>query len=1196
MVRVDRAGDSGQYSAASPRRYRGGLLGCALLAAGMAAGLFAGPRSALAACAVTAAPNVVTCASTTTTNTTNTNAGTASSSDREQKFTTNGAVTATVSGGATVDGFGLAITNSQAAVGIGDITFTNNGAVTVSPGNTPNHGGGAAVNLNGSGGTITYTGNGSVSGVTGIFAATLGSGAVTVTSGAVNSTGALGIMAQGIDGLVTVNAQGAMNASNAGGGINASSGGIGGVTVTTTAAGSINALSAPGIQVLTTGTAGNVSVTTAGVISSSNPFTGQRGIDAEIVNTSNIGTLHITANADVTARVDGIYAFSNGRGAVTVDGNGNVAGGSGSNGIFATQTGNGIGSIAGIHVGGSGNTTVTGSGGTGISATITGANNAGNVLVDRSGAVSGDNDGIVATTAGNGTVTVTSGVVTTTNGDGILASGVNGLVTVTGQGAINASGSANGIVTSSSGTGGITVTTTAAGTINTNGDGIDANSTGTAGNVSVTTAGMIGGGTRVGNSGIDAEINNFASTGTVHVTANADVSAANFGIIAGTTGSGTVTVTAANNVTGASKSGIETAAVIGLTTVNINGGTTQGATDAIHATATSGDFAITNNATIQNLNGSAGRVAFTSTTGINNFINNGTMTGNVSMTAGTTTFNNTGVWNTLGTSTFSGGTSAIVNSGTINAPGTAAFNGLTTLTNQNGATINLAGGATAGLLSVSGNVILQSGSIYQIQVNPTTASQIAAGGTATLGGSVHAMFVPGSYMSKIYTIVSAGSVSGTFASLVNGNMPAATHDFLSYDASHAYLNLILDFGIPGGLNGNQQQVGNALTNFFNSTGGIPSVFAQLNQAGLTQASGETATGSQQTTIDAMTQFMGVMTDPFITGRGELLTPGSGATPYAEEDSLAYAARKKRSAGEREAYGLFAKAPIRTNYDPHWSVWAAGFGGSQSTDGNPAVGSNNTTSRVFGVAAGADYVFSPRTIAGFAIAGGGTNFSVVNGGTGRSDLFQVGAFVRHTVGAAYVTAAAAYGWQDVTTDRTVTIAGMDQLRGRFNANAFSGRVEGGYRFVMPWMGGVGITPYAAGQFTTFDLPAYAEQAVVGSNTFALAYGAKSVTAPRTEIGVRSDRSFALTNAMLTLRGRLAWAHDYDTDRSIGATFQTLPGASFVVNGAAQSPDKALTTASAEMKWINGWSAAATFEGEFSDVTTSYAGKGVVRYAW
>jgi hypothetical protein len=70
----------------------------------------------------------------------------------------------------------------------------------------------------------------------------------------------------------------------------------------------------------------------------------------------------------------------------------------------------------------------------------------------------------------------------------------------------------------------------------------------------------------------------------------------------------------------------------------------------------------------------------------------------------------------------------------------------------------------------------------------------------------------------------------------------------------------------------------------------------------------------------------------------------------------------------------------------------------------------------------------------------------------------------------------------------------------------------------------------------------------------------------------------------------------TGRAIGATFQTPPGASFVVNGAQQAHNSALTTASAEMKWMNGWSAAASFEGEFSEVTRSYAGKGMVRYAW
>jgi|ERR1700691_5080412 hypothetical protein len=87
--------------------------------------------------------------------------------------------------------------------------------------------------------------------------------------------------------------------------------------------------------------------------------------------------------------------------------------------------------------------------------------------------------------------------------------------------------------------------------------------------------------------------------------------------------------------------------------------------------------------------------------------------------------------------------------------------------------------------------------------------------------------------------------------------------------------------------------------------------------------------------------------------------------------------------------------------------------------------------------------------------------------------------------------------------TVTSAGTSQLRAEFNANAFWGRLEGGYRFVAPWVGGIGITPYPAAQFTTFDLPGYAEQAIVGSNALlrwpimrrtSLTRAANSVSAP------------------------------------------------------------------------------------------------------
>nr|WP_246820413.1 autotransporter domain-containing protein [Bradyrhizobium iriomotense] len=539
-------------------------------------------------------------------------------------------------------------------------------------------------------------------------------------------------------------------------------------------------------------------------------------------------------------------------------------------------------------------------------------------------------------------------------------------------------------------------------------------------------------------------------------------------------------------------------------------------------------------------------------------------------------------WNVLGgTLLLAGtinGTVAVASGGTFGGVGTVG-----TTTVNGGA---LAPGNPTGTLTVSGDLTFTSASSYMVQVSGASNGLAVVTGTATLGGAT-VVVVPTGSIAKHYTILTATTLPDSFNPVVAG-LSSNLHATLSYDLHNAYLDLALGYG--GGLNVNQQNVANVLTKFFNSTGSLPVALANLSPAGLTQASGESATGSQQTTFNAMNLFINLLTDVFGSGR----SGAPGATPYAD-DASAYAATGKnaRDKNARDALAsIYRKAPAAT-FEQRWDVWAAGYGGSQTTDGNTALGSNTSSSSVYGTAVGLDYRFSPSTIAGFALAGGGTGFNVNGLGWGRSDLFQAGAFVRHTEGPAYIAAALAYGWQDVTTNRIVTAAGVDQLRAQFNANAFSGRIEGGYRYATQW---IGLTPYAAAQATLFSLPNYSEFAVVGNNTFALNYAAKDVTSTRTELGLRADKSFAAAGGLMTLRGRLAWAHDFNPDRTVGAVFQTLPGSAFVVNGAAQARDAALTTASVQMNWMNGWSASATFEGEFSNVTRSYAGKGVVRYAW
>ena len=84
--------------------------------------------------------------------------------------------------------------------------------------------------------------------------------------------------------------------------------------------------------------------------------------------------------------------------------------------------------------------------------------------------------------------------------------------------------------------------------------------------------------------------------------------------------------------------------------------------------------------------------------------------------------------------------------------------------------------------------------------------------------------------------------------------------------------------------------------------------------------------------------------------------------------------------------------------------------------------------------------------------------------------------------------------------------------------------------------------------------------------------------------------------LVLRARLAWAHDWVSSPTLTSTFQALPGASFVVNGAGTPANSALTSAGAELFLTPHWSVAGSFDGEFASASQTYAGTGTVRYSW
>ncbi|MGC1777928.1 MAG: autotransporter outer membrane beta-barrel domain-containing protein, partial [Xanthobacteraceae bacterium] len=229
---------------------------------------------------------------------------------------------------------------------------------------------------------------------------------------------------------------------------------------------------------------------------------------------------------------------------------------------------------------------------------------------------------------------------------------------------------------------------------------------------------------------------------------------------------------------------------------------------------------------------------------------------------------------------------------------------------------------------------------------------------------------------------------------------------------------------------------------------------------------------------------------------------------------------------------------------------------------------------------------------FALAGGGTNWSLAqNLGGGRSDALQVAGYGIKHFGPLYVTAMAAFGNSWFTTNRVAAFG--DQLRASFDGQSYGLRGESGYRFAVTPTSG--ITPYAAVQTQWFHAPGYSETDLTGGG-FGLTYNAQTANDTRSELGARADDLMTLDNMPVLLRARVAWAHDWVSNAALGAVFQTLPGSTFTVNGAAVPANSALVSAGGQLFFSPNWSVEAKFDGEFASSAQTYAGTGTLRYTW
>jgi T5SS/PEP-CTERM-associated repeat protein len=923
------------------------------------------------------------------------------------------------------------------------------------------------------------------------------------------------------------------------------------------------------------------------------------------VGTNGTGTLTI-ANGGVVSNADGFVGFASGsQGAVTVTGAGSAWASSGT--LFVGRGGTGTLSI--------GNGGVVSSS-TGVIGSIAGSQGA--VTVTGAGSAWTNGGLLTVGDGGTGTLTVGNGGVVSS---GLLTVGQSGTGTVSiGNGGVVSSGL---LTVGQSGT--ATLTVENGGNLVTSIPGADiGNSVGSQGAVIVT-----GPGSTWTNSGLLSVGTNGAGTFAI---ANGGVVSNTDGFIGFATGSqGAVTVTGAGSAwnnsgalfVGRFGAGALTIANGGI--VNVGGGAGTafvanhvGSTGTLNIGAAPGDPA----AAPGILNAAA--VSFGVGSGNLNFNHTATNYVFALPISGTGAVQQNGPGTTVlsATSTYTGATA--VNAGVLIVNGSISSSALTTVssgaalggTGIVGSTIINAGGTfapgpsgTPGTMTVAGNLAFQSGALYVVQVDPSASSSTNVSGTATLAGTVQANFSPGGFIQRSYTILSAaGGRIGTFDALATSGVPANFQTSLSYTGNTAVLNLTAQLvppptppappappvPPPPTFTVNQLNVANAIDNFFNNGGALPPAFVSLfGLAGsnltnaLDQLSGEAATGAQKVGFQLTNQFLNLMLDPFVDGRS-----GVGG---ADHPALGFAPERETTPPDiAHAYASVLKGPRVPPpvYEPRWTVWGGAYGGSNRTTGDLAViGSHDLSARTVGFAGGFDYRLTPDTVVGLAFAGGGTNWDLAQGlGGGKSDAFQAGVYGATKSGPAYLAAAFAFANHWMSTDR---LAFGDHLTADFNAQSYGGRLEGGYRFGTPYGG---ITLYAAIQAQSFHTPGYTEAGLI-PNGFALTFNGRDATDTRSELGARFDRVLAVyQNAVLALRGRVAWAHDWVSDPTLTPLFQALPGASFIVNGATLPQNSALASAGGELRLANGVTLLAKFDGEFASNSSTYAGTGAIRYRW
>ncbi|MCB5425861.1 autotransporter domain-containing protein [Altererythrobacter sp. CC-YST694] len=462
----------------------------------------------------------------------------------------------------------------------------------------------------------------------------------------------------------------------------------------------------------------------------------------------------------------------------------------------------------------------------------------------------------------------------------------------------------------------------------------------------------------------------------------------------------------------------------------------------------------------------------------------------------------------------------------------------------------LAPGNSPGQLTIVGDVLFESGSTYDVEIDGLLHDSILVQtGDVTIeeGALLNAAFAPGVLLDNPYqVIVLADGSDGEF--IVEGD------GFVLPTEDNPLLEGLIGYSADG------------ITVTYQ---GIKTEWAKLvgtaNQ-GATASAVQALGGTNSLYYRAMFLKQSDLGTTFDNLSGEI--HASLKSALIDESRILRGVAMDRAAELGEGTGL----------------WATAFGnwGSLEGDGNAAELESDSAGAFMGI----DAQLGDWRL---GVLGGynSSNFDVdARASTAESETFHLGAYVGGAIGQFRMRAAFGQSWHDMSTERGVVFPTTQRLSADYNGTTTQLFGEIGYAVKV---GGVDVEPFAGLAYVSLKTDDYAETGGVA----ALTGDSMSTDATFGTFGFRGSAKLDVAEAGALIKGLVGWRHAFGDTLPYASHSFGAAAAPFTVTGVPVAEDAMVTEVSVDFPLNENVRLNLGYKGQFGgDVTDNSARGGIV----